>query len=158
MPQYPYSNDRDLIARAILIQNGAILVNQNRNNKTGEDYVALPGGHVDPGEDCKTALRREIEEELGAHATIGDLVFVAEEIYAGRSQSETSRHELTLIFEGGISNVTEADGEIHSPEKDKHFRWLPLGELAEANLLPRSVKAFVLGEAKARYQFADSTK
>lgn len=158
MPKYPYSNDRDLIARAILIQNSAILVNQNRNKKTGETYVALPGGHVDPGEDCKTALRREIEEELGAHATIGDLVFVAEDVYAGRSNAETSRHELTLVFEGGVTNVTETDGEIRSPEKDKNFRWLPLAELAEANLLPITVKQFLLGESKAQYAFADSTK
>ncbi len=156
--KYPYSNDRDLISRAVFRKNGAILVNQNQNQKTGEKYVALPGGHVDPGEDCQSALQREIEEELGAGCEIGDLIFVCESVYAGRGESETSRHELTLFFEGEISGE-KTDGErVLSPESDKDFRWLPLDELPGANLLPSSVKQFLLGQTPARYAFSDSTR
>ena len=151
------SNERDLIARAILWKNGALLVNANRNSKTGESYVALPGGHVDAGEHCVQALQREIEEELAAQCQIGDLQFVCENIYPGRRKSESQRHELTLIFEGTISGEqTRADGTIVSPEKDKNFRWLARAELESANLLPADVKAFLLGQTEERYKFSDT--
>lgn len=165
MAKYPYSNDRDLISRALIIKNDAILVNQNVNKKTGEAYVALPGGHVDPGEDCKTALVREIEEELQANANIGDLIFVSENIYAGRSKEEKQRHELTLIFEGEISGETSDGQNVRSPEADKNFRWLPLAELEQANLLPANIKDFIVQEFLVespsdtqRYNFADTTR
>ena len=147
----------DLIARAILWKDEALLVNANHNAKTGEDYVALPGGHVDPGENCVEALKREIEEELAARAEIGDLQFVCENIYAGRRASESRRHELTLVFAGEISGEqTRDDGTLASPENDKNFRWLPRSELANANLLPADIKAFLLDEIEAKYRFSDT--
>ena len=151
------ANGPDLIARAILWKDDALLVNANRNSKTGESYVALPGGHVDPGEHCVQALQREIEEELAAQCQIGDLQFVSENIYPGRRKSESQRHELTLIFAGTISGEqTRADGTIKSPETDKNFRWLPRAELEKANLLPADVKAFLLGQIQKRYRFSDT--
>ena len=151
------SSGPDLIARAILWKDDALLVNANHNAKTGEDYFALPGGHVDAGEHFAQALQREIEEELNAHCEVGDLQFVCENIYAGRRKSESQRHELTLVFAGEISGEqTRADGTIASPEKDKNFRWLARSELAAANLLPADIKAFLLGETPERYRFSDT--
>ena len=149
--------DRDLIARAIIWKNGALLVNQNQNEKTGERYVALPGGHVDPGEHCVEALQREIEEELAARCTVGDLAFVVENIYPGRREGETQRHELTLFFDAQIEGeTTQGDGTIYSPEAWKAFKWLPLAEMGNANLLPPDAKAFLTGASQAQYQFSDS--
>lgn len=149
--------NRDLIARAVLIKNGALLVNGNFNKKTGEAYCALPGGHVDPGEHCTQALQREIEEELAATCEVGELLFVTEDIYPGREKDEAGRHELTLFFAATIKGEqTRADGTVSSPEKWKNFRWLPLGELPDANLLPRSAKGRLLDESAPLYQFTDS--
>ncbi len=153
----PSSSRPDLIARAILWKDDALLVNANHNAKTGDDYVALPGGHVDSGEHCVEALKREIEEELAAKCEIGDLQFVSENVYAGRRASESRRHELTLVFAGTISGEqTRDDGTIASPEKDKNFRWLSRAELADANLLPADIKAFLLGAIEERYRFSDT--
>ena len=153
----PLSSNADLIARVVLWKDGALLVNANRNSKTGDSYVALPGGHVDAGEHCVQALQREIEEELAAKCEVGDLQFVCENIYAGRRKSESQRHELTLVFAGTIAGEkTRDDGTIESPEKDKNFRWLPREELADANLLPADIKAFLLGEIEEKYRFSDT--
>lgn len=149
--------DRDLIARAVIIKNGALLVNGNFNKKTGERYVALPGGHVDPGEHCVEALKREIEEELAASCEVGELAFVTEDIYPGREKDEKQRHELTLFFNATLSGETlRTDGTIASPEEWKNFHWLPLAQLGETNLLPRSAKKSILDKNAPLYQFTDS--
>lgn len=149
--------DRDLIARAVIWKDGALLVNQNHNKKTGEDYVALPGGHADEGEGCVEALQREIEEELAASCEVGDLLFVTENIYAGREKNEKQRHELTLFFAAAISGEqTRDDGTIFSPEKWKNFRWLPENELKSANLLPSDAKNWLLKQSAILYSFSDT--
>jgi len=149
--------DCDLIARAVIVRGNALLVNGNFNKKTGEPYVALPGGHVDPGEHCTLALKREIEEELAASCEVGALLFVVEDIYPGRETSEKQRHELTLFFEATLSGeTTRADGTLESPEQWKRFHWLPLADLAGANLLPRGAKARLLNPETPLYQFTDS--
>ncbi len=147
----------ELIARAVIHKNGALLVNGNTNKKTGQKYVALPGGHVDPGEDCVFALKREIEEEMAAECEVGDLLFVVESIYAGREEGEKQRHELTLFFAATIiGEQTGEDGTIFSPEAWKNFHWLPENELETANLLPGAAKKRLLGQSAALYDFSDT--
>lgn len=149
--------DRELIARAVIWKDGALLVNGNQNKKTGEKYVALPGGHVDPGEHCVEALKREIEEELAASCEVGALLFVTESLYAGREIGEKQRHELTLFFEATISSEqTRDDGTIFSPEGWKNFHWLPKSELEGANLLPADAKSWLTGQNADLYSFSDT--
>ena len=155
--------DRDLIARAIVVQDGAVLVNRSRNAKTGEEYFALPGGHIDPGESSVDALEREFEEELDARIAVYDLCFVSESIYAGRRAEETQRHELVLYFHGDLTSELKSNGkEIQSPEKDKNFQWLPLENLPDSNLLPESIKNYlisIIAETETQnYDFSDSTQ
>jgi ADP-ribose pyrophosphatase YjhB (NUDIX family) len=159
-----HDSGRELIARGIILHEGAVLVNYSRNKKTGERYCALPGGHVDPGESCAEALRRELQEELGCDSQVGDLCFVAESIYAGRKASDKKRHEVVLYFATTLLQLPRSDGErILSPEPEKTFRWLPLAELQNANLLPPNAKQSLLqmissGQIEARYSFNDSTQ
>lgn len=153
----------ELIARGVTIENGAILVNRNSNAKTGESYCALPGGHVDEGESCVEALRREVEEEMGATVSVGDLCFVAESVYAGRHDWDGKRQEVTLFFHAKlISELQVENGKILSPESDKNFVWLPLGEIEATNVLPLSFKTWLLASLNSAptsfYDFHDSTR
>lgn len=49
------------------------------------DVWDLPGGHVEPGEGPRTALVRELHEELGIHAEV-----------TGEPIARTTAHDLVL--------------------------------------------------------------
>lgn len=72
-----------LASRAIIVHEGKILLVQHK----GRDFYSLPGGKIDPDEDIKSALKRELVEELGIESEIGNLLFLHEFQYPGGSLS-----------------------------------------------------------------------
>ena len=65
-----------LVAAAVLIEQGRVLLSQRKRGTHLAGAWEFPGGKVEPGEDPRDALARELEEELGIHAVIGDPVEV----------------------------------------------------------------------------------
>lgn len=59
--------------RAIIFHDGKLLLVRHSSDS---GYVALPGGHLEWGEDVKSCLSREITEELGVKPVIGRLLYV----------------------------------------------------------------------------------
>lgn len=50
----------------LLVRDGQMLLEKRAMHKTsGPGLHSIPGGHVDPGENCEQALLREMQEELG---------------------------------------------------------------------------------------------
>ncbi len=58
--------------RGVIMHDGKLLVIQN----AGRSFYAFPGGHLDPGEDPQTCMKRELLEELGMEPVIGRLLCV----------------------------------------------------------------------------------
>ena len=63
----------------------------------------FPGGKIESGEQPRAALRRELEEELGIRATIGDEVARIRHHYASGSSVELRFYEVPA-FAGEIEN------------------------------------------------------
>lgn len=144
-----------LIARAIIVRGDCVLANATQNAQ-GQAYCALPGGHVDPGEDCKTALAREIAEELKGQIEIGTLALVSECKYLGGRRGDKLRHEIVLFFHATLPHDLPMNGaQILSPEARKNFIWLPLSEMESHNLVPPALRALLLGKEAALYDFRD---
>ena len=56
---------RECVA-CLLIADGSVLAERRRLTKTlAPGAVAIPGGHMEAGEEPEEALRREVQEELG---------------------------------------------------------------------------------------------
>lgn len=56
-----------------LIRDNKILVGQRPENNSLAGQWEFPGGKIEPGETPEEALRRELQEELGIDAEIGEL-------------------------------------------------------------------------------------
>ena len=62
------------VVAALILQQGKLLVCQRTRHQTMPLKWEFPGGKIEEGEQPRAALRRELEEELGILATIGDEV------------------------------------------------------------------------------------
>jgi 8-oxo-dGTP diphosphatase len=62
------------VVAALIEKDGKLLVCQRTRHQTMPLKWEFPGGKIEEGEQPRDALRRELEEELGIDATIGDEV------------------------------------------------------------------------------------
>jgi 8-oxo-dGTP diphosphatase len=62
------------VVAALIWQDGNVLVCQRTRHQTMPLKWEFPGGKIEEGEQPRDALRRELEEELGIRAVIGDEV------------------------------------------------------------------------------------
>lgn len=76
---------RKLVVAALLFDQGRLLICQRSEHGQFPNQWEFPGGKVDPGEAPRDALRRELLEELGISAEIGDEVWRADHQYPGYS-------------------------------------------------------------------------
>ena len=67
------------VAGLLRVNNSVLMVEHIKNGKT---YWLLPGGGVNIGEEVKTALQRELKEELNLKCGVNDLLFVVESLSA----------------------------------------------------------------------------
>ena len=62
------------VVAALIVKQGKVLVCQRTRHQTMPLKWEFPGGKIEEGEQPRSALRRELEEELGILATVGDEV------------------------------------------------------------------------------------
>ena len=110
-----------LIVRAIVIEDGRLLVNRRR------DRLTLFGGRVEKGELARDALTRELDEELGLKSTIGPLAYLIENRYDGK-------HELGLYY------VVTPLSPFSAREDHLDPFWFPLAEVGASSLLPAPLR------------------
>lgn len=65
-----------IVAAAVLIEGGKVLLSRRKAGTHLAGLWEFPGGKVEAGEDPRDALRRELEEELGVRAAVGDVIEV----------------------------------------------------------------------------------
>jgi 8-oxo-dGTP diphosphatase len=62
------------VVAALIVKESKLLVCQRTRHQTMPLKWEFPGGKIEEGEQPRYALRRELEEELGILATVGDEV------------------------------------------------------------------------------------
>lgn len=128
-----------LVSAAVLVEAGRVLVSQRKKGAHLEHLWEFPGGKVEPGEDPREALRRELVEELGVEADIGDVVEVTFHRY-----EEAGKAVLLLFFD-----ATRRPGSPEPEARDvADFAWADLAMLASARFPPADVP--VLEKVRAR--------
>jgi 8-oxo-dGTP diphosphatase len=115
------------VVAALIVKDGKILVCQRTKHQTMPLKWEFPGGKIEEGEQPRDALRRELEEELGIDAIIGDEVSRIRHEYKSGNSVEL-RFFVVHNFEGELENRIFRDIQW-SDRKD-----LPLFDFLEADL------------------------
>lgn len=105
----------------MLIQGDHVLAERRKHTKqVMPGAVALPGGHLEPGEMPDGALHREIQEELGIESI--DFVYVCTLLH--RSQEFRKLHYFAVTRWQGALQRHEAEALL----------WIPLNALSPLDL------------------------
>lgn len=87
------------VVAAVIEKRGLILICQRKAGQHHAGKWEFPGGKVEPEEDFTAALKRELWEELGISATIGEEIVRYRYNYPGRQPIQLIFYKV-LGFEG----------------------------------------------------------
>ncbi len=115
------------VVAALIVHDGKILVCQRTRHQTMPLKWEFPGGKIEEGEQPRAALERELEEELGIHAAIGEEAARIHHTYKSGSSVELSFF-VVREYKGQLENRIFRDMQWANP-KD-----LPTFDFLEADL------------------------
>ena len=127
------------VSAAFILQRGKILICQRTRHQTFPLKWEFPGGKIEAGETPRAALRRELEEELGIDAIIGDEVRRIQHTYTRGSTVEL-RFFVVEEFTGEIENRIFKDVRWVARKELPHFDFLE----ADAGLVEDLVRGGIL--------------
>lgn len=116
------------VVAALIVKDGKILACQRTRHQSMPLKWEFPGGKIEEGEQPRDALRRELDEELGIDATIGDEVVHMRHEYKNGNAVEL-RFFVVYEFKGEIENRIFRD-----------MQWLERSELPSFDFLEADLK------------------
>ena len=135
----------ETIARGVCVQDGKLLLCRAKGGCT----TYLPGGHIEFGETGRTALLREVLEELGVAAETGSFLGVVENSFL---QHDKPHAEINLVYELKLP----AGVAVAAREEWIEFEWRDLAQGLD-DLLPvafRAIGTVASAEGVAKLSFA----
>jgi 8-oxo-dGTP diphosphatase len=115
------------VVAGIIEKDGKILVCQRTRHQTMPLKWEFPGGKIEEGEQPRDALRRELEEELGIIATIGDEFARIQHEYPNGGMVEL-RFFVVRHYAGEIENRIFKDMQWSTPQALPSFDFLEADE------------------------------
>jgi len=116
------------VVAAVIERDGLVLIGQRKSDESFALKWEFPGGKVEPGEEPRVALARELREELAIEAVIGEEITRYPYQYPGRARVE-------LIF----YRVLEFSGEPRNQAFER-IAWAPPGRLPEYDFLDGDIE------------------
>lgn len=112
------------VTAAVFRNNDCVLLMRRAAGHPLAGEWEYPGGKFEVGEDGPTCLHRELAEELGINATIGELITVA-----------THTTDTGKVIELYAYEILDYDGDIKLNVHDA-MKWVKLSELLSHPQLP----------------------
>jgi ADP-ribose pyrophosphatase YjhB (NUDIX family) len=124
-----------------MIHEGRVLLHRAEDSS----QWSLPGGRAELLELTQETLRREIREETGQQAEVGDLLWVMEHFfeYQGRQFHELGFY-YRASFRPGSPLLAQEEFYGYEPGLRLIYRWIPLDALGAESVLPEFLKKGLL--------------
>jgi len=127
------------VVAALIVKDGKLLVCQRTRHQTMPLKWEFPGGKIEEGEQPRDALRRELDEELGIMATIGDELARIQHEYPNGGMVEL-RFFVVRQYQGELENRIFKDIQWARPKELPKYDFLEadftlVNDLAAGKLL-----------------------
>lgn len=136
------------IAICLFRNKNRILVSEGFDSVKQDHYYRPLGGGIEYGESGRTAILREIQEELGVEIENLNLIEVLENIFVYEGQQG---HEIVFVFDAEfVDKSLYEQGEIDGYEQECDIRfkakWFSLDEIGriKARLVPEALEKLLL--------------
>ncbi len=116
------------VVAALILRGNEILCCQRTEYQALPLKWEFPGGKIEPGEEARAALRRELDEELGVRAEIG--AKVAQLIHEYQNGNSVELHFFA---------VEQYEGELQN-RIFREIRWVPRRDLPTLDFLDADKK------------------
>ena len=103
------------VVAAVIEKKGKLLVCQRTRHQTMPLKWEFPGGKIEEGEQPRDALRRELEEELGIQAKVGDEIARVKHTYPNGAAVEL-RFYIVREYMGEMENRIFRDLQWSAPK------------------------------------------
>jgi 8-oxo-dGTP pyrophosphatase MutT (NUDIX family) len=118
--------EREVSAGGVVVRDGAcVVIVPTRRAADGRRVLALPKGHVDPGERPEETAVREVREEAGVDATLREKLGDVRYFY------QRSGRRIAKVVSFYLLDYAGGEPEEHDHEVEE-ARWMPLAEAARA--------------------------
>ena len=120
-------------AYAVILRDDRILLSRLSASVTQEELWTLPGGGLDHGEDPRDAVVREIHEETGLTAEVGETARVYSAHLPGvwRDGRRVDAHALRIVYDGWVPVDAPAPRVVEVDGSTAEAAWLPLRDVLD---------------------------
>jgi 8-oxo-dGTP pyrophosphatase MutT (NUDIX family) len=118
--------EREVSAGGVVVRDGAcVVIVPTRRAADGRKVLALPKGHVDPGERPEETAVREVREEAGVESSLREKLGDVRYFY------QRSGRRIAKVVSFYLLDYTGGEPDEHDHEVEE-ARWMPLAEAARA--------------------------
>jgi len=140
---------------AIFVKDNKVLVERSRKY----DGYSIIGGHIALGENSKTAVVREVKEELKVNSEIKNLICVNENIYVSQKDKKIG-HEVCFYYLMETQDELPCDGfefeELDNGKKVFHrYNWINLNSFDQNNVCPNWLADKIIANVQDEYVLTD---
>lgn len=114
---------------AVVVRDGLVIVGR-RKGSHGAGSWAFPGGKVEPAEDPREVVARELDEETGLRALRIEPIAWTSDLL---SHGERTLHYITLHH---LIDVAPGEPIVREPDKVEDWRWVACDEIPHPIFAP----------------------
>ena len=120
-----------MAAYAVIVREDQILLSRLAPRVSRNELWTLPGGGLDHGEDPRDAVVREIKEETGLDAEVGETarVYSAHIPGAWRDGQQVDAHALRIVYDGWVAPDAPAPACTEVDGSTIDARWIPIADV-----------------------------
>jgi 8-oxo-dGTP diphosphatase len=120
-------------AYAVVIRDDRVLLSRLAPYLAPTERWTLPGGGIDFGEHPRDAVVREVFEETGLHAEVGEHAWIDSALVTSWS-GEEERHAVRIVYDGWVGADAPEPRVMETDGSTVDARWHPLDDVLSGRL------------------------